>query len=267
MKVYECLDVRNIEGIHFGVECEVEGRKLPAVVSDEWRVEQDGSLRDGLEYVFDGPLKPAAAKKALKTLFKKFEEHKTMLDYSFRTSTHVHANVRDMEIKHVLNAVFLYILVEDLFTNFCAENRRGNRFCLRFKDAQWLYTVVSQMAQNIHAGNEPRAIVGVDQNTVKYSALNLYTLQKYGTLEFRTLEGTNDYNKIVMWMDTIQRLLEVSKEFDSLTELHATFFADPEAIVDRIFTDPVFKFDGWKQSVEESYSQAYHIVLSSKGVI
>ena len=148
MRVYECLGVQNVEGIHFGVECEVEGRKLPTVVSEEWRVEQDGSLRDGLEYVFEGPLKPAAAKKALETLFKTFKERKTVLDYSFRTSTHVHANVRDMEVKHVLNAVFLYILVEDLFTNFCAENRRGNRLPLRFSAQKLVNKSSTRMYKN-----------------------------------------------------------------------------------------------------------------------
>lgn len=267
MKIHEILGVKKITGVHFGVECEVEGERLPHIADDVWRTEADGSLRNGLEYVFDGPLKPKEAKAALEELFNTFKVNRSKLDYSFRTSTHVHVNVRDLEVKQAINIVFLYSLVEDLFTNFCAPHRRGNRFCLRFKDAEHLYTTLSGMITRAYSGRGGDAIHVLDQNLTKYSALNLFTLQKYGTLEFRTLEGTNDYDKIVMWLDTIQRLVEVGKDFDDLETLHNAFFQDPEAMIDLIFKDDVFKFNGWKQSVEESYSQSYQLVLASQGVM
>lgn len=255
-------------GILFGVECEVEGERLPDMLPRGLpiRVEIDGSLRGGLEYVFSKPLKKEIALKSLSVLFSQFVEAKSKLDYSFRTSTHVHVNVSDLQVKKVLNIVFLYTLVEDLFVHYCAEHRRGNRFCLRFKEAQHLYHILEQMIRYAQLGHEDNVINVLDQQVTKYAALNLYTLRKYGTLEFRSLEGTNNLEKISKWMDAIENLVTVAQKFDSIAALHEEFFNDPEKIVDEIFTNPEFKYDGWRAGIEESYSQSFHLVLVDKGM-
>lgn len=261
---------RKIDGLKFGVECEVEGQGLPNEVGPLFLVEQDGSLRNGgLEYVFAKPLDKANSIKALEGLFGQFVKQKSKLDYSFRTSTHVHVNVSDIEVKKVLNIIFLYTLVEDLFVNFCEEHRRGNRFALRFKEAERLYAVLNNLIGAVYCdggiGNMADMFMGIEQNYTKYAALNMYTLVKYGTLEFRSLEGTNDLKKISKWIDAIENIVRVGKEFETLEDLHQAFFNDPEAIIDAIFTKD-FKFEGWQRAVEESYSQAYQVVLASKGI-
>ena len=266
--VAELVGLGKHNGILFGVECEVEGERLPYMLPRGLpiRVEMDGSLRGGLEYVFSKPLKKEIALKSLSVLFSQFVEANSKLDYSFRTSTHVHVNVSDLEVKKVLNIIFLYTLVEDLFVHYCAEHRRGNRFCLRFKEAQHLYHILEQMIRYAQVGREENVIDVLDQQVTKYAALNLYTLRKYGTLEFRSLEGTNNLEKISKWMDAIENLVTVAQKFDSISALHEAFFNDPEKIVDEIFTDPEFKYDGWRAGVEESYSQSFHLVLVDKGV-
>lgn len=254
------------KGIKFGIECEVEGARLPEVIPGGfWRIEIDGSLRGGLEYILSKPMGKENAITSLKLLFNTFVKNKTVLDYSFRTSTHVHVNVGDLELNKVMNIVFLYTLVEDLFVNFCAEQRRGNRFCLRFKEANYLYGVVEKILKDYRAFGTLDAIGRISQEQTKYAALNLYTLRKYGTLEFRSLEGTNDIDKISKWLTAIENIVNVGQRYENIAELHDDFFQDPEKIVDEIFTED-FKFEGWKQSVEESYSQAFHLVLTDKGV-
>ena len=266
--VAEVVGHAGYKGILFGVECEVEGERLPEVLPRGLpiRVEADGSLRGGLEYVFSKPLKKNIALKSLSVLFSQFEEAKSKLDYSFRTSTHVHVNVSDVQVSKVLNIIFLYTLVEDLFVHYCAEHRRGNRFCLRFKEAQHLYHILEQMIHYARNGREDHVIAVLDQQVTKYAALNLFTLRKYGTLEFRSLEGTNDLEKISKWIDAIENLVTVAQKYDSISALHEAFFNDPEKIVDEIFTSPEFKYDGWRVGVEESYSQSFHLVLVDKGV-
>lgn len=254
------------KGIQFGIECEVEGNRLPEVIPGGfWHIEHDGSLRGGLEYIFSKPMEKEKSINALKLLFKTFDQNKTVLDYSFRTSTHVHVNVGDLELNKVMNIVFLYTLVEDLFVQFCAEHRQGNRFCLRFKEANHLYGVVEKILRDYKAYGMDDAIANISQDQTKYGALNLYTLRKYGTLEFRSLEGTNDIDKITKWLTAIENIVNVGQRYESIADLHDNFFQDPEKIVDEIFTND-FKFEGWKQSVEESYSQAFHLVLTDKGV-
>lgn len=260
---------RKVEGLKFGIECEVEGQRLPGEVGPLFIVEADGSLRNGgLEYVFAKPLDKGASLKALEHLFGQLVKNKSKVDYSFRTSTHVHVNVSDIELKKVLNIIFLYTLVEDLFVNFCEEHRRGNRFALRFKEAERLYEVLRNLVTAVYSGsldNMVDTLSNIQQNYTKYAALNMYTLVKYGTLEFRSLEGTNDLQKISKWIDAIENIVQLGKEFESIEDLHQAFFNDPEAIINAIFTEE-FKFHGWQRAVEESYSQAYQVVLTSKGI-
>ena len=255
-------------GVMFGVECEIEGRGLIGSQNLKWKTEHDGSLRDGLEYVFRGALNPLESRLALAELFGELKKAKAQLNYSFRTSTHVHLNVDDLDSTKVNQIIFLYTLVEDLFANFCDENRRGNRFCLRFKEAANLYGVFSKMIQE---EEHPNYIARLEQNNLKYAALNLHTLAKYGTLEFRSLEGTNDQVKIDRWLKVIENLYNVAIRFESIAQLHEVFTANPSAIVDEVFTTDIgpelFKFQGWQQSIEDSYSQSYHLVMVSEGVL
>lgn len=269
MKLFQVLEklTPDYVGINFGVECEVEGVGLPDIIgSRAWRVEEDGSLRNGLEYVLRGALPMEHTIKALMTLFATFKKQGSQLQYSFRTSTHVHVNVQDLEVKQIINIIFLYTLVEDLFMNYCDEHRRGNRFCLGFKEAEGLANKFCKIVRDVYQHQDEHAFMSLDQNSTKYAALNLYTLKKYGTLEFRSLEGTNNLDKIVLWLGAISNLVAVGSSFNSIEELHNAFFNDPEAIVDQVFTDSVFKFPGWQRSIEESYSTSYQVVLAAQGV-
>lgn len=267
MALADILGLPKHTGIKFGIECEVEGTRLPPYINDNINCIEDGSLRGGYEYVFTAPLTKNESIEQLNALFEKFKAARSILDYSFRTSTHVHVNVSDLSLRQINNIIFLYSIMEDLFVNFCNENRRGNRFALRFKEAANLYSTLRNLVAADHIGDQRSGLGRLNQNELKYSALNMYTLVKYGTLEFRSLEGTNDLAKISKWLDTIENLVNVAKSFKSMEELHETFLNDPESMVDAIFVHNEFKFPGWRDSVELSFSQSYPIVLTSKGMI
>src|SRR5690606_7279420 len=80
----------------FGIEIEVEGARFPIVPA--WEKKTDGSLRgESAEYVLSHPLDKEPAVEALNALAKAFAENKTVRNYSYRTSVHVHVNVQNFK--------------------------------------------------------------------------------------------------------------------------------------------------------------------------
>lgn len=266
MSLSNLLGIPKYNGVLFGIECEVESKRgeLPGFAPQGSGINaiHDGSLRNGMEYVFSRPKDLKTSLKTLSVLFRFLGEN-SVPSYSFRTSTHVHVNVSDLTVPQITSIIYLYTLVEDLFVNFCEPHRRGNRFCLRFRDANNLYEILGNLVRNKNQAHSHHVFQAFDQGQMKYAALNFYTLLKYGTLEFRSLEGTNDLVKIEKWLTAISNMVTVGKQFDSVAAAHEAFFNNPSAMVDAIFTED-FKFDGWRNSVEEAYSQSYQVVLSEK---
>ena len=265
MKVFQALGLAARDrktGPMIGIECETEGRRLQTLGSDFWRTEADGSLRDGLEYV-SRPLEPKEVKQALKSLNDWHEANKSHPNFSFRCSTHIHINVQDLEEQQLFSMIFLYMMYENVFMNYVHKERVGNRFCLRFQDAQALTYEVSNLLRRTKEENLKYGLRGLQQNTLKYAALNLYTLNKYGTLEFRALEGSKGVEHIDTWVQAIIRLRSVAMKFDSTEKLYEVFVADPEELANEIFGHAPDKFllPGWKEQVEEGYSQNQAILM------
>ena len=266
MKVYETMGLGKNEaktGPLLGLECETEGQSLPGVFDYFWTTVQDGSLRGGLEYV-SIPLKPAQVDKALNQLHKKWVDENAKIKYSFRCSTHVHVNTQDMTLEQLMCMIFLYMMYENVFMNLVADERVGNRFCLRFQDAQHLTNEVSHMFTLIRQGEGVHALRNLRQDALKYAAFNLHTLRKYGTLEFRALEGTQDVAKIAAWTEAIVRLRSTSMKWDDPAALYEAFVNDPTELADNIFGHAPERFlkPGWQAQVEEGYSQNQAVLMS-----
>ena len=266
MKVHEVIGFGLVEmktGVLLGLECETEGHRLPQIENAFWNTVPDGSLRNGLEYV-SKPLKETQVGTALTKLHKEITDQGGQVDYSFRCSTHVHINVLDLDHNQLMSMIFLYMMYENVFMNFVAEERVGNRFCLRFQDAQYLTSEVSHFFQRTRQGNLAHAIGGLRQERLKYAGFNLYTLRKYGTLEFRALEGTNDRQKILNWVKAIIALRTVSTDYNDPVALYNDFLADPGSFAEKLFghAPEAFLKDGWRQQVEEGYSQNLAVLMS-----
>lgn len=240
--------VREVIGASVGLELEIEGLNLPHTIpgTDAWQVKADGSLRGGLEYVFSRPLGSVAAKEALAALAECMDKSGAKLDYSFRTSTHVHVNVSNLDMEVVKAMVSLFTLFEDEYINYCAASRKANRFCLSAKDADG---VIENIRNFISSGRIPTRERG------KYSAMNLCTLDQFGTLEFRTLEGTNDWNRIFTWVRALLALRKAAKEIGSAKAVLAT---DKEELAKLLFPTERLKESflksGWQDRFEYNKS-------------
>lgn len=252
-EVCKVFDVKRVIGACVGLELEIEGENLPQRIADPaWTVKTDGSLRNGLEYVFSKPLGSVSTKAALESLGASIQAAGASLNYSFRTSTHVHVNVSNMELDVVKAMAVLFCLFEDEYINFCSRGRKANRFCLGIKDADG---VVENLRKFLVMGRVP------DRDRGKYSAMNLCTLNQFGTLEFRTLEGTNNWDRIFTWVRALLALRKAAKE---LGDVRTVMKTPREELIKLLFpTERLrsqFVKEGWQLRYETNRSIAWDAV-------
>lgn len=213
MLLYQILEKREPVQGDFGIEIETEGKNLPSVNTQGWRSEKDGSLRgESYEYVLDKPLPRDEIRKALDYLAKRTA--KAELDFSFRTSVHVHMNVTDCEHEHILNIIYTYLLIEEPLLNYCGRTRKGNRFCLRLQDADGLVDTIRFLFQSNLKG-----FFNIRHDSIRYASINLEAITKYGSLEFRAMRGTMDVDVIDTWVEALSRIKAFAKQYKTPLEI------------------------------------------------
>jgi len=181
------------------VGIEIECEDVPSVIKvPEWKVTEDGSLRDGIEYVLAKPLAGDDLKAALDKLCGKFTTEK----FSQRCSTHIHIDVRGMTHTQMFNFITLYVMFERVILSLVNEMRVGNLFCLPVFDSVATEEVLGQLA------NKELSFNDLDLDEWKYAGMNLASVRKLGSLEFRSLHGTANAEEILNWVNVHIKLKE-----------------------------------------------------------
>jgi len=192
-----------------GIEIEVEGKHLPNkdLMPKHWRATADGSLRgqEALEYVLARPLPFDDVPEALHALWSVFRTKKSVFDDSNRTSVHVHLNFQKFHLTRMASFCAMYFTLEEILTQWCGDHRVGNLFCLRATDAP---AIISRIKKFIQADGDYQF-----GDFMKYSGLNPYALNKYGSMEVRTLRGCSEPDVILSWVAILRRLYELSADF------------------------------------------------------
>lgn len=192
-----------------GLEIEVEGNKLLSFddTPPPWGYHEDHSLRgeENAEYVLAKPISFSEVPKALKKLYGKLKTKKAVLNDSNRTSVHVHLNCQDFFLNRLTAFLGIYFTLEEILTEWCGEERVGNLFCLRAKDAEAIIGWIKRFIASDGKAPIP--------DILRYSNLNTHALFKFGSLEIRSLRGSSDPELIETWVSILQRLYEVSDNF------------------------------------------------------
>lgn len=199
-----------------GVEIEVEGEDLVVVADRDWNSVPDGSLRNGIEYITKGAVSLQHFPTKLSRLKDKLKDSK--LSFSFRTSVHVHVNCLELTYKQTLNFIYLSTLMDSILVNYCGDSRKANRFCLRLRDAEGMVDNLKGLFAR--SGDRPVFFRRVlPQNQLRYAAINVESLGKYGTVEFRSMRGTLDQDILIPWVETLVHMREFAKTFESPTAM------------------------------------------------
>lgn len=213
-----------------GIEIECEGNNLAKRISKYWTTHADGSLRgESIEYVLNGPISREAVGDALKVLNDELKARGSVVNESYRTSVHVHLNAQTMKIRTVFNQLILYMLFEDLLVEYCGKDRVGNLFCLRAQDAENLIQVLSDALKSGNYGY-------FNGDHLRYAAVNVNALSKYGSLEFRAFRGTTDPKAIAEWVSILLKIKDAAAEYDNPTEICRDFsVVGPKAFMNKVF--------------------------------
>lgn len=236
-----------------GIEVEVEGTRLPVQMQYWWTVHQDGSLRakgpDGqaVEYVLKTPIKRENVAKALDYLSKQFNDAASNINpKSPRTSVHVHLNVQDWTLVRAMNLAVLWYVLEGPLVAWCGPERVANLFCLRAEDAEGQITSIKTGLQTGQYGI-------FNGDSARYAALNLQAIGKFGSVEFRTLNGTTDPGRIQAWVEILLALKDYAAGLETPRQIIEEFsLYGPTGFVNRVFKEgwPCGLFAQWDESWE-----------------
>lgn len=219
MPVPAWKDVR-IEPVDFpydhpvGIEIEVENCTLNLEEDDLNRgltLHNDGSLRNGIEFVTRFGVTTRYALAYLKGLHDRFEKDTVTRhnNFSFRCGLHVHLDVGAHTMRDLYKVFLTYCVVEPLLFAV-SGGRNSNKFCVAAVHS------ASTMDHLLHYGHteEWENFRQTLRAGNKYMAMNYRPLRRHGTLEFRHHEGTSDPNVIAKWLLILCDLVLFSKTVD-----------------------------------------------------
>lgn len=254
-KLQKLLDLPKVDG-DFGVEIECEGADLVPVDDGGWESKADGSLRgvfprSAIEWVFAKPLSLDKSITALNYLVRKQKQGNAKPLFSFRTSTHVHINMQQANEDQLCAMIYTYCLIEELLVNFAGPSRKANRFCLSINDGEGVLDYF------MHVFRIGAPALRVNENEVRYAALNIASLRKFGSLEVRLMRGTMDLEVMTTWLCSLSTLRDFAFRMGDPRTVHDAFVTmGPQAFIEEVFpeTHEELCYKGWMDDVQRNFS-------------
>lgn len=163
-----------------GIEVELENVKDYRIDSRYWVSEEDGSLRNfGREFILRQPIGGKDLYTAISEASVFFD--RIQPDLSWRCSTHMHLNVRSMEIKALRCLLLAFTVYERVLFKCSGKGRYRSNFCPAFGFAQNQMLLLSRVWNR----SDEDFLQGAVHNWSKYTALNLRPIREKGSVELR----------------------------------------------------------------------------------
>jgi hypothetical protein len=205
-----------------GLACHYEG--YTHRVTRHWKVVTDASVGNGGELVspiLSGPEGIEEAKKAVAAV-----ASIPGAAVSRSCGFHVHLAVADFNLRQMKNLVKLFAKYEDILDLYVSQSRRGNGnvycksnfaafagFTLNAHNAEEHTKACTALFAKVDAAqsiNEVLNVFGSD-DSCRYHKLNTRAYLRHGTIEIRMHQGTLDAEKVGMWVELCNYLVECAK--------------------------------------------------------
>lgn len=171
-----------------------------------WFIVKDNSLRQGSEFIFNGPKKGKGIIEALNSLdqfFTVYKQNGKGPEVSDRCSIHCHLDVRDLTEYQLNNLLMVYVLFERVLFAYVDPSRLKNNYCRPITDSSFKH-ILTSIKENSSPDRFGSVLDVIKSSCDKYSALNLLPLRSFGTVEFRHHQGTTSMNEEVLdWVNII----------------------------------------------------------------
>jgi len=205
-----------------GIEIEMEGSHLEFNRSKLWEYVYDGSLRgnpEAIEYVLKQPIALKETKSAIDGLEKLLLlRRKAIFKPSDRCGVHIHFNVQNYTLQQLLNFICTYLIIENLLIKYCGNAREGNMFCLRAGDAEHLIDCIINFRRFSDI-----SYLYQRQGDLRYAAMNVSSVRRHGSLEFRALRTPDKLIHIEKWIELLTLVKVAALKFNDPIEIIENF--------------------------------------------
>lgn len=194
----------------FGIEMEIAGINIETniradhedynhVTRDYWKIVPDSSVRGGFEVV-SPILKGESGLAAVEIAARALDDAGATVNSS--CGLHVHFDASDLDITALKNILRRYADHETEIDAFMPRSRRGNEntYCLSIRE------FVNRHLERCASVQEL-----VTSQHVRYFKVNLQSLTRHGTIEFRQHSGTVNAAAIVNWVRFLAAFIERCK--------------------------------------------------------
>lgn len=233
MKISEIFGMKSSYPKHAcGIEVEMENNtgewNQDPLIEGFWKVHQEGSLVNGTELV-SVPCDLIRGGSGAETKSRLFKELDGFIKankprFSERASTHVHLNMRENTLVSVLSIITGYFILENALFYLCHPSRRGNHFCLSLTDSM---TMVDRITRSLRSG-----VLPFDNNSMKYSSLNIGRMKDLGTLEIRMMSSLTSAASIFKWAEDISEFLyRFGEEYKTPLDVLSSYIEDKEGFL------------------------------------
>lgn len=224
--------VRNVErslnrirARRFGIEIEFTARDIQALI--------DNAARSGLTVVYEGynhevrphwkivtdsscgyelvspPLENCEAsfeqvRKACKAL------HAANARVDMRCGLHIHIEAPQLSADEARAIVASYSKNQNVINSFLARSRRASSFATSWNSNELVAIQRAQSVAEIAAINSR-----LNGHRARYKAVSVQPFSRYGTIEFRQHQGTNNADKISNWVAFCVAMTNVTRELDA----------------------------------------------------
>ncbi|MCW8826505.1 MAG: amidoligase family protein [Gammaproteobacteria bacterium] len=225
-----------------GIEVELEAFRGDLGELVYWRMEHDGSLREGgVEFVLRQPLTGFDLEKAINELYDKVLQN-CKYESNIRTSTHIHIDVRDISTEHLRRIVFFYAMFERFIYDMVSPEREFSFYCAP------LFSSVQnrrRIAESLDSHNFRRC--------PKYSGLNLKSINNYGSLEFRMHQGMTKETNLRTWIALLLKLKTGTKAYEDVPLDHILrLYSENSA---EVLLEQILGFDMFNKTVKNRYNE------------
>lgn len=208
LELHPLIVGRNLAGIEIELENIRGSRRF-----NYWTQKGDGSLRNnGAEFVCSNPWGGVDLYNAAIEIDGFLFENNP--DASWRCSTHVHIDVRDMSVAQVKKMILAYAFYERVLFKCSGFQRYKNNFCVALGFAQEQVNVLGQHWNK----DDTDFLVNVTQNWDKYSSINLLPMAGFGSIEFRISEAKWRKGKLIRLVNRFLSLKEVAMANDEMND-------------------------------------------------
>lgn len=211
-----------------GIEIELENIRQSIPNLTYWDVKTDGSLRNsGREFVCNSPwggLDLYQAVQEIDTVL-----HRINPDETWRCSTHVHVDVRNMTVPQLKRMILAYVVYEKMLFKLSGIHRYKNNFCFALGFAQNQLDILARYWPL----DGRQFIDSVCGEWDKYTSLNFLPMLQYGSAEFRISEAKRRKGQLIRLVNRFLSLKEVAMSFEGDDEsfINHLYTTDPRKII------------------------------------